>query len=269
MEYAELIDEAAEQAGLDPASLTSRHLNSIKRSFDLLAIELEQAGANAEYRQVTDTIIAPVSASVIPLPLDTIDVTTVAVVPSDTSQSNALGAIALSRTNRDAWVLDPNRFTTGYPSTFWVSKGLPQEVQLLQGLSLTPSALPTAYSWAHWGGVDVDPLTRNSLSIENVCLVLSPPLSAQVILTVNRIRQIGSPTGMGSAIDARRVWLPIICKGLAAKIAEKWNPERATGLAQEFGARLRARLEDENMHPVKIGFRGYGWSRERRHGSPT
>ncbi len=51
--FGDLIDEATERAGLDPAALTHRHLNSINRSLNLLHTDIENNGA--EHRKEIGT----------------------------------------------------------------------------------------------------------------------------------------------------------------------------------------------------------------------
>ncbi len=94
MEFGECIDEAAEQAGLDPAALTHRHLNSMTRSLDLVMIEIENEGAKPEYRMETSTFTINAGDGVIVLPEDTVDVTEVVISSGDSD-------LGMTRAHRD------------------------------------------------------------------------------------------------------------------------------------------------------------------------
>ena len=54
-------------------------------------------------------------------------------------------------------------------------------------------------------------------------------------------------------------------EGLAAKVAQKFGPERYNGLNAEYQTKLLSRLNSENEGDVNIGYRAHGWSRRRRH----
>lgn len=238
MEFGELVDEAAEQAGLDPAALTHRHLNSMSRSLMLLFTTIENKGAHAEYRMSTDTYSLPIGQGGIVLPADTIDVTEVALrSPSGGSSFD----INLSRTHRDDFLSYSRKDQTGRPHMYWVSKSLGAEAALL--------------------GPDVVgvPATAKLLIIR--------PFNdqANVSVIVNRVREIAQPSNLASVIDARRNWLDTICTGLAARTAQKFNYERFSDLNAMFEGKVKSREQDEDRHPVFVGFRAHGFSRRRRH----
>lgn len=266
MDFAELIDESAEQAGLDPAALTSRHLQSIQRSLDLLFIELESQGANAEYRQLTVELPAPAGTSVVLLPADCIDVTVVSVRNAATA-GNYLDT-SLSRISRDTWAAMPNRNSMqGHPSSYWLSKTLPQDTVILQGAAGATSSGWGASGWAFggWGGASAAASVAAAADITRRCLVLWPGCATDMTLTINYVRRMTSPLGLAGNIDADHFWLPTLAVGLASKIAQKFNMPRYAGLVAEYSGKLNSRVADEDMHPVVVGFRGHGWSRRRRH----
>lgn len=235
MEQGELIEEAAERAGLDPASLDHRHINSIQRSISLLFSDIESIGAHAEYRDVEQTIAVPLNAQAVPLPIDTIDVATVMVVDAQ-GQETPLARISRS----DYMMMRRSTDVAGMPSGFWVSKSLPTETARTTG---------------------------QTIASESMLLVLWPGMGLNgASVRVSYWRQIMNPTrALGDTIDARRNWLETIVRGLAAKIAEKYNPDREPDLLAKYERAIADRRQDQNMHPVTLGVRGFGWSRSRRH----
>lgn len=236
--FGDVVDEAAENAGLDPSALTARHLNSMTRSLFLVFTEIENKGATPEYRVNTQTFTLVAGQGAIILPEDTIDVTEASF--EDTSQGVA-ASTPLTRTNRSTWIGLSDRTIRSRPTSFFVSKTLPAEMDL--------------YGIADPGGMT-----------ERKLLVLYPRNErAGTKVTINRLRYTGQPTNLASAIDARRNWLDTIQFGLAARTAWKYNRDRYSTLEGKFQGALAERLQSENRAPTYVGFRGHGWSRRRRH----
>lgn len=237
LDFGDLISEAVERAGLDPAALTHRHLNSINRSMQLLLIELETDGGNAEYRMETQSYTITSGKGGVVLDDDTIDVT-------QATLSIDGKPVPLGRSTREDFLNLSFPTATGSPSIFFLMKSNPGD----------DYALPT--------GVTAPPATNNT-----PVLVVWPQmgLSGTVAIQVTRLRQHVAPTAFSDTLDTRRNWLPTMCAGLAAKIAEKFNPAEEPQLAAKYQILLQGRKADENLHPVFIGYRGYGFGRHRRH----
>jgi hypothetical protein len=255
-DFASLLDESIELAGLNPAKITARHIASIQTSLDLLFIDLENKGANAEFRQATKSLTVPANTSVVGLPSDVIDV-------SQVTASATTGSYAtLSRTNREAWLQRADRsqsISAGFPSSYWLSKSMPQDTLILT------DNLADGWASGTWASGTTATTSTSTSNINTKMLVLWPACAAQTVLTISYIRQIASATALGDTIDAQRPWLPTIAIGLAARIAQKYNRERYADLINEFDTRIANREQDQNMHPVMIGFRGFGFARGRRH----
>lgn len=234
MEQGELIEEAVERAGLDPSALNHRHITSIKRSLMLLFTELERE-LDAEYRMVETLIDLPLNAKAITLPSDTVDVTDIMIVTGDGEE------LPCRRVSRQDY-LNINRspnvgIPTGTPTSWWISKSIPGEIGRLPQ-SATPS--------------------------DDILLVLWPAMGqvgGQV--RVSYIRQHVDPGFLGDAVDARRDYLEAMCRGLAAKVAEKYNKAAEKDLIAKYKDYLLDINQDR--HPVVVGFRAHGWSRGRRH----
>jgi hypothetical protein len=234
----ELIDEAAENAGLDPSALTARHLASMTRSLFLVFTAIENEGAKPEYRVDTTTFTLQAGQGAIILPEDTVDVTEVAF---DDAASGVLQNMPLSRTNRSTWLMMPDTQMASRPTAYFVSKSLPAEMSL--------------YGLPDPGGV-----------ADRRLLVLYPRNArAGARVTVNRLRYIGMPSNLASDIDARRNWIDTIQFGLAARTALKFNEEKYDKLEGIFQSMLAKRMQSEDRSPTFVGFRGHGWSRRRRH----
>ncbi len=231
----DLVDEAVENAGLDPAALTHRHLVSITRSLELLFIELETSGANAEYRMETKEYDIDVGDGGVVLEADTLDVTQVTI----TIQGKPY---PLGRSTREDFLTLSFPAATGAPSIFYLSKSNPADDILPDSVSGNPgNTTPILQLW---------PLNG---------------LTGDATVRLVRMRQHAMPSNFGSTLDTRRSWMPTLCLGLAAKIASKYNPADEPRLDSKYRAALLGREADEDHQPVIIGYRGFGWGRSRRH----
>lgn len=260
MDFGELIDESAENAGIDPSSITARHINSIRRSIEMLQIELETEGATAEFREHTVTIRAPVGAAAISLPDDAIDVTVVSTKVVSTSS----GDMPLTRISRDTWTVLPDKYTTGAPTSYWVSKSEDHDdlVTAKHTQSIAAGFGLGGWGAGPWGGTGtVTPNLPTGIPV----LVLYPAVEVIRDITLTYYRHHRAPGHLGDTVDAARNWLPTFSTGLSAKIAKKWNKPAYPGLKAEYDTMLALRTADENNHDVRIGFRGHGWARRHRH----
>lgn len=256
LSYGELIDEAFERAGIAPDSITARHLISARRSMGLLMTEIEAAGQPAEFRQETISLSLQEGQAYVVLPADTIDLFD-AVIRTGTGADFPLG-----RSNRQEWLMTADKTVTGLPTSYWVSKSLPGEFNLI--------ANPSGTGWGE-GGYGGGPFSGSDSLVtgdqaRNIA-ILWPVFSGYATGTfvANRIRQTSVPTMLDDDVDARRNWFEIYCSGLAAKIAEKFNPEREADQLQKFTTKLFSRINSENEGDVTIGYRAHGFGRRRRH----
>lgn len=243
MDFGELLDEAFERAGIDPASITGRHITSAKRSLDLLASELESFGPQAEYRTTTDEYLIDSGQILVALPANTIDVLSVTL---RTAASGVTADLPLTRSHRQEWQSIPNKEITGTPMAFWVSKASPDIYNLITT-------------------VTGDATTLVDANTETPVLVLWPGASSDGSLIITRVRSTTAPSLLDDEVDARRNWLEIYCSGLAMKLAEKFNYERHAKLEGSYAGKLKSRLTQENEGDVRVAFRGFGFGRGRRH----
>jgi hypothetical protein len=246
--FGEVIDEAVERAGLDPAALTYRHLTSINRSLELLFIDLENNGAQAEYRLETKTYSINFGDGGVTLASDTLDVTQAVLITNLDGQNPR--PYPLGRTTREDYQTLSFPTQQGLPSVYWLTKSAAG----YKG-AVGDDVLPANVSAPADGGTPV--------------LVLWPQNALTTVGTVQvqvtRMRQHALPSGFSDALDTRRSWLPTLVSGLAAAIAEKYNPEMYDALFARYQMRLQTREGDEDHSPVTIGYRGPGFGRARRH----
>lgn len=258
MEFGELIDEAFEQAGLDPASITHRHISSLKRSLDLLYIEIENEGLEPEYRTSTEVYpLIPNQGGII-LPSDTIDVCDV----SYRSQGIGIANDApMTRINRHDFMSYTQKTQTGRPSNYWVSKSSPGEMKFSDGsLSMAWGDAGISVRHADGSAGAADDLTAD----HRVLIVWPANTLAATSVVVTRVRWSKMANGIMDNIDGARAWLDTIASGLATRTAQKFNYERYGDLKIEFESKLKQRSQAEDMAPVNIAFRAYGLPRRRR-----
>jgi len=258
MEFGELIDEAFEQAGLDPASITHRHISSLKRSLDLLYIEIENEGVEPEYR--TDTEIYPLAVNQggIILPDDTIDV-------ADVSFRSASGGGQVDgpmlRMNRADYMGYARKDQSGRPSHFWVAKSSPAEIIFVDGalkMSWGATGVPVRHADGGVGSAD-------DVGKDKRVLILWPANSlGATSVVVTRVRWSKPAGGVLDDVDGSRAWLDTIAVGLAARTAQKFNYERYGDLKSEFEMKLQKRVQSEDMAPLNISYRSFGLPRRRR-----
>ncbi len=224
----------------------------------------ETDGKVAEYRLSTDQVALPNTYGAVQLPSDTIDISGVTVILNG-------APYPLSRTHRDDYqtVSFPN--SPGMPVLFWLSKSQPPE-SAFQTHSLGDDYVPSLRF--------DDPLNTQNLLMfpawpvgsapayngEGPFLVLWPRnnLGATKVV-VTRVRQIKMPNAMGDQMDIARPWMETTVRGLAAAIAEKYNPDIWPRLVQRFETMLANGSSEEDKHPIQVVHRAYGWGRGRRH----
>ncbi len=259
---ADFLDEAVERCGIDPASLEHRHLVSIRRSLNLLLVEMEASDVNEEDYIDQQTVTVGAGRRAVDLPDDTVDVLDATIeIPGQG------GITPLGRTTRQDDLTIERSLQAGTPARYWVSRTAVPETRLMGDASGTGTA---------WGGGPVGSGTfgGNQTSIGGATnvgpssgpfLVLSPPPASDIMLTYHRIRQIEPATIISAPLDVRRNWYEAMCAGAAWKISMKLAPERSRELKQEWiEARKTADIESRERGPLIIGYRSFGRSRRRR-----
>ena len=268
MTFDSLITEAFEQAGIDAATLTHRHLNAARRSLDLLHSEIETDGARPEFRVQQQTISLQKGQTAIIMPENVIDVLDVYISSPPTSATTTYDPLLnrdlpLGRMTREDWMRQPNKVVPGLPQDYWLSKSVPAEVSFI-----TPIAGGWGIgNWSNNGVGGVVPATGTTgYNVNQSVMVLWPALGFDNCKVVfSYLRTFAMPDGIGGAIDGRRNWVPTICKGLARDMALKFNVERHAMLEGQFAMMIGKRMQSEDRGAVVTGFRAHGFSRRRRH----
>jgi hypothetical protein len=109
---ASTLDEISERAGIDPATLTHRHITSIMQSINYAIRELEMADLSSFARQ--DNESTTVSTATLSPASGTIDILRMTVVENSVD-------IPISRMSRDDYFNMANKTQTGTPSMYWVN----------------------------------------------------------------------------------------------------------------------------------------------------
>lgn len=115
--FANLLDEACERAGIDPASVTARHINSAKMSLSLMFTEWVIRDGDALYRIDEDAETVAASATYFALQAGSMDVVDLVL------DYNSEGTdIPLARISRQDYLLLADKDQTGRPSMYYVDQ---------------------------------------------------------------------------------------------------------------------------------------------------
>ncbi len=199
----EVIEESFERCGIDPATLTGRHMRSARRSFNYLFTEWANDGIH----------------------LWAVEQVTLALVASTATYNCGTGTIAVLEMvvrrdgvdtpvhpmGRDEYLAIPNKTSEGLPNRFYLNRDV---------------ATPTLTFW-------------------NV------PENATDTIIYYRMRQLQDITTSTETPDAPVRWQEAIAAGLAAKLAEKYAPDREGPLRGKAAAQLKlAKQEDRQRRPT-------------------
>lgn len=205
-EIATVIDEAFERIGIDPATLTARHLRSARRSLEYLFIEWSNRGQHL-WAIDQQTIAAPtlvVGTGTYNTPAGTVAVLEM-VIRRDGSDT------PIHPMARDEYLAIPNKSEQGLPNRFYFDRS---------------RDTPTITFW-------------------NV------PDSAADTIIYYRMRRLQDVGGSSYTADVPYRWQEAMVSGLAAKLAEKYAPDReGSMLAKSEAKYASAYQEDRGRHPT-------------------
>jgi hypothetical protein len=106
----------------------------------------------------------------------------------------------------------------------------------------------------------------HALTLNTPTIVMWPIPDAAGTLTLDRMRWSEDVTAIGQTVDAHRSWFEAIAAGLAARLAEKYAPDRADRLDGKAREKHHiAKFENRSRAVVVVAGRGFGGSRRRRH----
>jgi hypothetical protein len=252
----DVIDEAAERCGLDPAGLSDRHLNSARRSLNILYTELESEKVDMPFRIERITATLPAGMRGVILPPGTIDVLDVVATVSGID-------VPLGVMSRSDYASFANKATiSDRPTQYFVSMQDPSDVGSLDGSSGMASATGVMAVQTLAGG-PAAPAARPD--IRAPMLIVYPRPSVNVALVMNRMRMIEDAKWLGDNADIAREWSETLCAGLAAKMAVKFSLARVSELTGLYRAALAvAKSSISDRGSIVIGGRGFGRSRTWR-----
>lgn len=112
---ASLMDEAFERAGVDPQTLTHRHIISAKMSLNLMFTEWAAEDTDALYRDANSTATVSSGTNYFNLTSGAIDVLDLVM-----KYNGGTTDISLARSSRQDYLLLANKTQTGQPSQYYV-----------------------------------------------------------------------------------------------------------------------------------------------------
>ncbi|WP_376956392.1 hypothetical protein ABNQ39_00185 (plasmid) [Azospirillum sp. A26] len=184
LDASEIMAEAWERCGKDPATLEGWQTRSARKSLNLMFIDWSNSGASNLWAVERQTLALTAGTDSYTLPVGTVDVIEANLFDGSTET-------VLTMLTRDQYAAIPVKTTQARSSQFWVERILP---------------LPVIHLYA-------------------------TPDQAYTLIYY-RIRQLQDIGGMTETLDAPALWLEAICAGLAARLAQKWVPEREVSLGQ-------------------------------------
>lgn len=115
--FAQVLDEAFERAGLDPATISERHILSAKMSINLLFTEWTVKDADVLYRVLPDTETVVATTTYFSPQTGTFDIDGLVV-----NYNSAGTDIRLSRMSREDYLELPDKTQTGRPTQYYVDQ---------------------------------------------------------------------------------------------------------------------------------------------------
>lgn len=169
-----------------------------------------------------------------------------------------------ANTGPNLWAVDQQRFTL-YSGV--ASVNLPTNtVSILQavvsyddGTTITDTSI-TAISRAEYANIPVKAQTGTSPTQFYLERTLTPivhlwpvPDNSSRVFIYWRMRMLQDPGALSNTMDAPNRWMDAIASGLAARLAEKWAPDRLDRLtAKAASAYVIAAQEDTESVPIRI-----------------
>ena len=218
-EIDDICTEAIERCGIDPASLTARHVTSARRSLDLLFSEWSNKGPHLwAIDQQSVTLTQGTAAYETP-------VGTIAILDMVLRRDNVDTPIFPMM--RDEYLAIPNKTTEGIVSRYWFER-----------ISNNPTTVPTV-----------------TLGTPKIHFWNTPENSTDQIVYF-RMRSLQDVGAGSNTPDIPPRWQEAVVAGLAKKLAVKFAPSRIGPLTGEANSRFaEAKLEDRERSPSTMRIR--------------
>ena len=215
-EVAEFCEEAFERCGLDPASLTTRHLRSARRSLNLMFSEWSNKGVSL-WAVDQQTLTVTQGLETYETPVGTIAVLDVAV------RSGGID-VPIYPMARDEYLAIPNKTTEGIISRWYFNR-------ISNDATTTPTVTLGTPTLTFWN---------------------SPQNSTDQIIYY-RLRQLQDVGGAAKTLDIPARWTEAVASGLAAKLAVKYAADRIGPLKGEANSQFAAaKQEDRERTPSNL-----------------
>lgn len=223
----DVIDEAFEQAGIDPATATARHLSSAIRSVNMTYLWLENK-AEALFRDDIETIKLKAGQPFFFAPQGTLSIKKGMIYAQGEppSQANNLDVYA-----KGTWFDMPNKGQIGRPSILALNYSAPVFPDGL--ITDTQHAIGTtppenAYGEEGYGDFDYgmgQPQQGQAYTPEyfGPQVICWPVPDRDYILSYTRVRATQETTQLGQDMDVRRIWTNAVTFKLASLLALKFN----------------------------------------------
>ena len=204
-EIAELIDEACERAGIDPETLTARHLRSARRSMNFIFSDWANEGINLW--QIEEEIIPLVQGTA------TYNTTSDTIAILDVMHRVSGVDTIIDPMARDEYAAMPTKTDQGLPSRYYFDRQV---------------AVPTITLW-------------------------QVPDATVASLVYYRWRQFQDAGLSSNTADVPYRWLEALTAELAARLAQKYNPDREPMLLRKADETFRkAKIEDRQRTPTSL-----------------
>ena len=269
--FASILDEASERAGIDPATLTQKHVSSAKASLNYMFNEWQIRDADPLYRITQGTQYAVAGTSRYTMPTGAYDVLDMVFDPvlgndhvaADGVSTAASALFTSPGYGSDLTLTDYTAGTliihSGADAGYYTISGTPVDnagtLEITLTVNLTAAASSLSFSMVQAQTVFSDqPLNRISrqqyldisdkqdtgdpqhfyvdMSTLNAPTIVVWPVPERVVkLTFDYMRYIETVGTLSETLDVHRPWLEACVTGLALRLAEKYNLERVPYLA--------------------------------------
>lgn len=225
----EIVDEAFEYAGIDPAAANARHLKSALRSMSQVYLWLEN-DREALFRDDVESINIRAGQPFFYAPAGTLNIKKgmIRIVGQPDSYANNIEVFP-----KAVWFDMPSKGQVGRPSIMAVNYSTPMTPDWLQSDTARLLSEPEAggtFSDGGFGDYDYAQAPAEGMAYTPGAgpqVILWPVPDQDYTLDYIRVRETQRPTQLGQAPDLRRIWVLAATFKLAHFLALKYNPKRA------------------------------------------
>lgn len=286
--FAAILDEAAERAGIDPATLGQKHIASARASMNYMFNEWQIRDSDALYRVTQNSEALAAGTSTYAMPNGSYDVLDL-VIDTNAVWSMVItgitGTFTAGETITDAGSASGtvNATTSISPITFTArvgtfsgtvtggTSGATATAGAITAVNATAQGLERISRQQYLNIADKTQVGTpkyyyvDQSSINDPQIVYWPTPDRVFTVTYDYMRYIETLGQLSETLDVHRPWLEAVVAGLALRLAEKYNLDRVPYLAPkaENAYRTARRAFSGNSRVILHG-RGFGRTRTRR-----